>query len=401
VPQAFELVEGAAWIASVVVPITGGLVAAGQDFSGSGKGFLHVAELGAMLPATRFQLAFAQRDLRDLHAVAPSDPQTDLVVVGRTTAGKAWVARIDAAGAPVWEVLLLDDAVGASQLNAAAAASDGGTLAVGSHALHGLFVKLGPTGGVVCQKQIGGAGEQALLDVTPAPDGGAVAVGQAGLDAWAVKLTAACAVEWSVSIAGPGDDLLLAVTAAPGGGWLAGGGTRSYGAGDLDAWLVKLDAAGAIALQRTYGGAGFDQAAGIAAHGAGAALLGGTASAGAGLHDILLVTTDADGAPVARRTYGTAAAELGVALARAGDGGLWLGGTSPTSSLAVRTDAAGEVALCAAPDVGKDAPGIAAGTSTATASANGFTATDLAAAAKPIASAGESFAGEVKGLCPE
>jgi hypothetical protein len=41
-------------------------------------------------------------------------------------------------------------------------------------------------------------------------------------------------------------------------GYIISGGTRSFGAGDVDAYLVKTDASGDTLWTRTYGGANLD-----------------------------------------------------------------------------------------------------------------------------------------------
>ena len=38
------------------------------------------------------------------------------------------------------------------------------------------------------------------------------------------------------------------------GGFIVAGGTGSYGAGDWDYWVLKLDANGNVIWQKTYGG---------------------------------------------------------------------------------------------------------------------------------------------------
>ena len=46
----------------------------------------------------------------------------------------------------------------------------------------------------------------------------------------------------------------------PIGGCILGGSTASFGAGRDDAWCVKLDSAGNVLWQKTYGGANSDSA---------------------------------------------------------------------------------------------------------------------------------------------
>ncbi len=44
------------------------------------------------------------------------------------------------------------------------------------------------------------------------------------------------------------------------GGYIVAGYTESFGAGDCDAWVIKLDANGNVQWQKTYGGRSDDEA---------------------------------------------------------------------------------------------------------------------------------------------
>ena len=44
------------------------------------------------------------------------------------------------------------------------------------------------------------------------------------------------------------------------GGYIVAGSTDSFGKGNLDAWLLKLDSGGGVVWQNTYGGSGIDYA---------------------------------------------------------------------------------------------------------------------------------------------
>jgi hypothetical protein len=97
-----------------------------------------------------------------------------------------------------------------------------------------------------------------LSSIYPTPDGGYITGGFVGNpgnnDFWVMKLDPTRGIEWQNRYGGPEDDHLSLVRPMPDGGYVAIGITRSFGAGGEDAWILKLDNAGGIQWQNTYGG---------------------------------------------------------------------------------------------------------------------------------------------------
>ena len=88
---------------------------------------------------------------------------------------------------------------------------------------------------------------------------------------------------WDQAFGGPGEDEASAVAALPDGGLAVAGYTASKGAGELDAWVLRLAADGRLLWDRTLGGEGRDRAQDAAALPDGdLAVAGSTASKGAG-----------------------------------------------------------------------------------------------------------------------
>ncbi len=65
-------------------------------------------------------------------------------------------------------------------------------------------------------------------------------------------------VQWTKTIGGSQEDVINVVRATSDGGYIAAGYTKSSGAGDKDALLIKLDASGNISWSKTYGTATID-----------------------------------------------------------------------------------------------------------------------------------------------
>ena len=121
------------------------------------------------------------------------------------------------------------------------------------------------------------------------------------------------------SVGGYGDEELLAVRAADG-GQIAVGWTDSFGAGDRDAWVVKLDENGDVEWQRAYGGPGRDEAYAVEVSSGslqrpGSLVVGVTESFGAGAEDIWALRLSESGAVLWEKTYGGTGADAASTVA--------------------------------------------------------------------------------------
>jgi hypothetical protein len=151
--------------------------------------------------------------------------------------------------------------------------------------------------------------------------------GAGNYDGWLVKTDASGNVEWNVTYGGAGDDGVYSLVATSDGGYALAGVTESFGAWGMDGWLVKTDASGNMEWSRTYGGAGDDGVYSLVnASDGGYVLAGFTKSFGAGGMDGWLVKTDAAGNMDWNRTCGGAKNDIAYSLVNASDGGYALAG---------------------------------------------------------------------------
>jgi hypothetical protein len=134
------------------------------------------------------------------------------------------------------------------------------------------------------------------------------------------------------------------------GGFAVFGDTHSFGAGNVDFWLVKTNALGDMEWNRTYGGTDFEHAYSlVGTSDGGFALFGDTSSFGVGGSDFWLVKTDSSGNMEWNRTYGGTEHEQGSSLVLTSDGGYALAGhIQPTNGgdadfWLVKTDANGNM----------------------------------------------------------
>jgi len=186
--------------------------------------------------------------------------------------------------------------------------SDGGYLIVGLSQTYGAgtgsswIVKLNSDGTIVWEKAYGGAGLDTGLSIQETSDnhyitsGGSISSGAGGYDGWAMELGTSGSLVWHWVYGGEDDEILTAIKQTSDGGYIAGGYTKSFGAGDYDVWILKLDSKGLIDWERTYGGEDPDYLWEIGeVDSGGYILVGETSSYGAGGSDLWVMKTDLEG----------------------------------------------------------------------------------------------------------
>ncbi len=144
---------------------------------------------------------------------------------------------------------------------------------------------------------------------------------------------------------GSSDDLAVGIIQTEDGGYVIAGTTHSFGAGSSDFWLVKLDATGNMEWNRTYGGPQADTATAIIqTSDKGYAITGTTSSFGAGDTNFWLVKVDSSGNIQWNQTYGETTAEA-KSLTQTSDSGYVLVGIQEndtnSSAWLVKTDSEG------------------------------------------------------------
>jgi len=133
---------------------------------------------------------------------------------------------------------------------------------------------------------------------------------------------------WSKAYGGPATEYGYDIQQTSDAGFIVVGSTRSYGAGDADVYLLRLNFMGGVVWSRTFGGAGKDVGRSVRPVSGGFVIGGGTSSFGAGYDDFYLIRTNASGEPLWTRTYGGASGESAFSARPTPDGGLVLCGAT-------------------------------------------------------------------------
>jgi hypothetical protein len=151
--------------------------------------------------------------------------------------------------------------------------------------------------------------------------------GAGSLDAWLIKTDIVGNMQWNMTYGGADYDSGSDMIQTKDGGYAIGGYTNSSGAGNNDFWLVKANATGYMQWNKTYGGTGDDRGyVVIQTSDGGYAVIGLSFSFGAGGQDAWLVKTDAVGNMQWNMTYGGTGTDSGNTMVQTTDGGYALAG---------------------------------------------------------------------------
>lgn len=193
----------------------------------------------------------------------------------------------------------------------------------------------------------------------PFKDGQKKHKGFGGDDIWILKLDATGQELWQKTLGGSGQEKVSAVLLDKEGGYIIGGSSSSDGGlspedgikkedgfGNMDYWVVALDAKGGINWQKTIGGIFADELHTMLPLASGGYLLGGTSNsplsgnkvaAGYGGNDFWLVSLDAAGNITQQQVLGGEGDDVLQVMLYDKKGELVLGGTSSSEISGTKT----------------------------------------------------------------
>lgn len=198
-----------------------------------------------------------------------------------------------------------------------------------------LLIKIDPAGTALWTKTYGGWGNDIGRDVIATADGNYVIVGSsnspglADQNANLIKIDPAGTIIWSKLVGGTANDYGNSVRQTSDGGYIMIGQTFSSGAGNGDAYLVKLNANGDTTWTKTFGGAQSDEGyyISIATDGGYAFIIRDSSNAGQDI-DIRFIKTDASGNVVWNKVYGGNKKDTPKMVQTTSDGGYIIGAIS-------------------------------------------------------------------------
>jgi len=179
------------------------------------------------------------------------------------------------------------------------------------------------------EKTFGGSGEDRAVSIQQTTDGGYIVAGvttsfgAGGSDAYILKLNSDGSLEWQKTFGGNGDDFTLSVEQTTDGGYIVAGVTTLFGDNyNIDVYILKLNSDGSLEWQKTYGGNGYDLAYSVMQTTDGGYIVAGyTTSFGAGDYDVYVLKINPDGSLAWEKTLGGNDNDLVSSIQQTTDGG--------------------------------------------------------------------------------
>jgi uncharacterized delta-60 repeat protein len=273
---------------SVEVTDDGGCVVAGYTYSFGADQYHSDVWLVKLDPEgnTEWQRVYGDIDTQRVSSVRKT---TDggYIMAGESNRGNRydfWVLKINANGTSAWQKTYSMGG-GYDRAYAVKQTLDGGYIVCGESNFNFWILKLQADGTVDWEKAYDDGGWNTARAIEQTTDFGYIVAGEGDTDAWVMKLNADGTIAWQKTYGGGTWDAASSVQETFDGGYVVAGYTRSFGQGDSDVWVLKLNADGTIDWEKTYGGSEDDDALQIRESPNGYVVAGWTESFGAGFNN--------------------------------------------------------------------------------------------------------------------
>jgi hypothetical protein len=217
--------------------------------------------------------------------------------------------------------------------------SDSGYIVVGMTASFGTdfeyvyVIKTNSLGDTVWTKTYGGGFFDFGYSVEQTNDDGYIiggstsSFGAGWYDVYLIKTDALGDTNWTNTYGGADGDIGLQLATTTDGGYIITGYTLSFGAGNGDVYLIKTDSQGDIVWTKTYGGGDWDAGSSVQQSSDGGFIIAGvTESFGAGEEDVYLLKIDSIGDTMWTTTYGGTDDDYGYSVWQTSDSGYIIAG---------------------------------------------------------------------------
>jgi len=192
------------------------------------------------------------------------------------------------------------------------------------------------------QRTFGGRWADEAMSVQETNDGGYIvggytwSFGMGNSDVYILKLDSHGNLVWEKTFGGTERDYALSIQQTSDGGYIVAGMTESFGAGYYDVYVLKLDANGNKVWEKVYGGSNNEEARSIRQTSDGGYIVAGyTKSFGAGESDVYILKLDPSGNKVWDATFGEGSWEGAYSVQETNDGGYIVAGWTQSFGVAM------------------------------------------------------------------
>ena len=129
-----------------------------------------------------------------------------------------------------------------------------------------VLFKVYPSGSIAWKKVYREQNEEMIGCFKQTQDGGYIVAGKTdsygagGDDILVIKVDSSGNILWQKTYGGISYEMASSIDELEDGSYVIGGWTESFGAGDYDLWILRLDHTGNILWEKTYGGSGYERA---------------------------------------------------------------------------------------------------------------------------------------------
>jgi uncharacterized delta-60 repeat protein len=207
-------------------------------------------------------------------------------------------------------------------------------------------------------RAIGGTNGDYAYSIQQTSDGGYIVAGETnsfgagGADFLIIKLDSLGNIQWSRAIGGTNNDQAYSIQKTSDGGYIVAGRTNSFGAGNYDAFIIKLNSSGNIQWSRVIGGTNYDEANSIQQTSDGGYIVAGWTTSFGTSSDALIIKLNSSGNIQWSRAIGRIGIGTGYDIARSiqqtSDGGYIVAGETYSFSFAldvfiIKLDSSGNI----------------------------------------------------------
>ncbi len=197
------------------------------------------------------------------------------------------------------------------------------------------ILKLNSDGSLAWQKTFGGGIDDKAYSIQQTTDGGYIVAGYTNSfgsgdpDVYVLKLNSDGSLAWQKTFGGNGYDEAYSIQQTTDGGYIVVGYTSSFGSWPYDAYILKLNSDGSLAWQKTYGGSNYDEAYSVQETTDGGYIVAGyTNSFGAGGYDVYILKLNSNGTLIWQKTFGGGIDDKAYSILQTTDGGYIVAGST-------------------------------------------------------------------------